>query len=121
MGAIPEGVHVFYIKGNHEPKNIKNYKNNKIVWMGDKKDIKIHDQKVTLTHFPMSSWECSHYGAWHLFGHYHNLEKTQFLYRMSPGKKLNVNWQFNDFKFWEWEQVKIFMATQKNNWDLLYK
>lgn len=26
---------------------------------------------ITLCHYPMYSWERSHYGAWHLFGHVH--------------------------------------------------
>lgn len=28
---------------------------------------------ITLCHFAMRSWEISHYGSWHLFGHHHGL------------------------------------------------
>jgi len=27
--------------------------------------------KITLCHYAMRSWEASHYGSWHLFGHHH--------------------------------------------------
>jgi calcineurin-like phosphoesterase family protein len=28
---------------------------------------------ITLCHYAMRSWELSHYGSWHLFGHHHGL------------------------------------------------
>jgi len=28
---------------------------------------------ITLCHFAMRSWQTSHYGSWHLFGHHHGL------------------------------------------------
>lgn len=29
--------------------------------------------EITLCHYAMRSWEKSHYGAWHLYGHHHGL------------------------------------------------
>ena len=31
-----------------------------------------HDPAITLCHYPMASWEKSHYNSWHLFGHTHD-------------------------------------------------
>ena len=35
------------------------------------KEIVIDNQTITLCHYPMLSWNKSHYGSWNLFGHEH--------------------------------------------------
>jgi calcineurin-like phosphoesterase family protein len=58
---------VHLIRGNHDPHvedqgfaSVQNYK-----------ELKINGRKITLLHFPMRSWNGSHKGTWHLFGHVH--------------------------------------------------
>ena len=38
----------------------------------DIKSLKIKDQKIILCHYAMRTWNCSHHGAYHLYGHSHN-------------------------------------------------
>lgn len=58
------------IRGNHDhSKALK-----KVVgWnrVRDYLDLKIGDDHVVLSHFPMLSWHRMHYGAYHLHGHSH--------------------------------------------------
>jgi calcineurin-like phosphoesterase family protein len=42
-----------------------------------------HPQVIVLCHYALRVWDCSHYGAWHLYGHSHG--------ELSPmGKSLDV-------------------------------
>lgn len=57
------GKHVFLI-GSHDH------------WLDEEThrrmlDIKLRGQKITLCHYLMQSWHCSHHGSWQLFGHHH--------------------------------------------------
>lgn len=60
----------FLIEGNHDSdaKRFKKY------WaqITPMKYIKIGDKHITLNHFPMRSWNGSHFGYWHLHGHSHD-------------------------------------------------
>lgn len=107
---------VFFIYGNHDKKiqtNIlKEMKN--IVWWGNIKDIKLDDQKITLCHFMMSSWNCSHWGAWHLYGHHHKDVSTN-----SQGKTMNVGVDLNNYNPIHFDQVKEYMKQRPDNWDLI--
>jgi calcineurin-like phosphoesterase family protein len=48
-------------------------------------ETKVGDTNVVMCHFPMVSWNRSHYGAWHLFGHTHGSY-------VGLGKSLDVGW-----------------------------
>lgn len=59
---------IYYIRGNHDKFNSKiSY----FEWIKDFAEIKVNDQKITLCHYAMRVWNCSHHGAWHLYGHSH--------------------------------------------------
>jgi calcineurin-like phosphoesterase family protein len=77
-------------------------------------DIEIENKKVTLCHYPMKTWNCSHWGSWHLYGHHHH--KTDF-----GGKTMNVSLDANDMMPVSWEEVKEFMKNREDNWDMIYK
>lgn len=59
---------IFYIRGNHDKFNSKIPR---FEWVRDFAEIKIGGQKITLCHYAMRVWNCSHHGAWHLYGHSH--------------------------------------------------
>lgn len=72
----------YFIWGNHDKAmealwtNFKNGVNtanlkDKIVWLGNMKEVKINGQSIVLNHYAMKVWNQSHRGVWHLYGHSH--------------------------------------------------
>jgi calcineurin-like phosphoesterase family protein len=62
-------IQVHLILGNHDKKQL--LKHPKIVWMGERKTIKIDKDFFELFHYPIRSWNHKGHGAYHLFGHCH--------------------------------------------------
>lgn len=61
---------IYYTLGNHDIKFnsvLKEY----CVVVKDIYDTKIYDQKITMCHYAMRVWNCSHYGSWNIHGHSH--------------------------------------------------
>ena len=91
----------FLIKGNHDNKDTCG-----LGWGGvwDLKTIDVEGQSIVLCHFPMRTWDKSHHGSYHLFGHVHG--------RLPPyGLSFDVGvdaWNYFPVSF---EQVKKKMAT----------
>ena len=65
---------------------------------------------IVLCHYPMYSWDKSHYNSWHLYGHHHRPVQGM------GGKSLNVCVDLHDFYPIHLEQVKDHMSRQENNW-----
>lgn len=61
---------------------------------------------ITLCHYPMRSWEKSHYASWHLYGHHHGM-------LLSYGLSFDVGVDCWDYYPVSLEQVKEKMATLK--------
>jgi len=105
----------YFIRGNHDQKIIKH---KKIVhWVDGYYDIKLHDQKITLCHYPMLTWNCSHYGAWCLTGHHHSTiieDKFPML-----GKHMTVSWEALKGIPISFDEVKKYMGNRHNNWDFI--
>jgi calcineurin-like phosphoesterase family protein len=59
---------------------------------------------ITLCHYAMRSWELSHYGSWHLFGHHHGMLEPY-------GLSFDVGVDCWDFYPVSLEQVREKMAT----------
>ena len=59
---------IIFIKGSHDPKIDAPYM---FVYKTSKVKENGHRKTIVLCHYAMRSWETSHYGAWHLFGHHH--------------------------------------------------
>jgi calcineurin-like phosphoesterase family protein len=55
------------IKANRTPPLI----HNRVVFLGNMKEVKVERQLITLNHFAMKVWNKSHHSAWHLYGHSH--------------------------------------------------
>jgi calcineurin-like phosphoesterase family protein len=81
-------------------------------------DVRVHDQDITLCHYPMTVWNKSHYGAWNLHGHIHVGDATSHLYQ-PRGKQLNVNLEYHNFLPIEFDEVAAIMATREDNFDLI--
>lgn len=91
--------------GNHDDLAKKIAHKHTGAWasVSQRKEIKIHGQKIVLDHYSMRSWHHDIRGAWHLFGHVHGL--------LPPfGKSMDVGvdvWNFTPINF---EQVAGEMA-----------
>lgn len=102
------------IKGNHDDQDILNkLKQDGLInnWW-DYKEIKIDGTKVCLFHFPVTSWNQQHRGAWHLHGHCHgNLKNPQ-------GKMLDVGLDsaynlLGSHRFFTEEDIAEYMKTRE--------
>jgi calcineurin-like phosphoesterase family protein len=108
----PKNIHFHMIWGNHDKKMmnlIKPFASS----VGDLKDIKIERQHITLCHYMMYTWNKSHYGAWHLYGHHHTEVDNEI------GKTLNVCLDVNKYQMLNYDEVKAKMNSRPNNHNLL--
>lgn len=64
-------------------------------------------RRVTLCHYSMRAWNCSHYGAYHLFGHTH---------AMTPplGKSMDVGIDANkNFRPFSWQEIENILSNRE--------
>jgi calcineurin-like phosphoesterase family protein len=104
---IEEKITLIFIIGNHDRIN---YKYSHIF------ETTINNQAITLCHYPMLSWNKSHFNSWQLYGHHHNNDKMPI-----QGKMMNVGVDLCDFKPINFNQVKEYMDKQPNNWNFIQK
>lgn len=116
-------VHFFWILGNHDLKfkskieKLEKQINNLHVYDGIY-DIKIQDISITLSHYPMITWNKSHWGAWQLYGHSHGLN-TNDIFKI--GKQLNVGVDDTNFKILDFFEIRNKMEKMPDNWNLIRK
>jgi calcineurin-like phosphoesterase family protein len=61
---------IYYVKGNHDHDSKAPYIRE--IQIEDLKDEYGNKQLIVLCHYSMRSWNKSHYGSFHIFGHHHN-------------------------------------------------
>jgi len=61
----------FFIKGNHDHRNIIDLYKKYGTYLGHMAEIKVDNQFITLNHYAMRVWNRSHHGTYHIFGHSH--------------------------------------------------
>ena len=113
------GKEWIWISGNHE-KPLKQYLHSHNMIIYDLLDIVVDTQPITLCHYPMVSWNKSHYGAWQLFGHHHSLFTLSNSY-VFEGKKMNVCTDLYNYYPIDFEFIKNNMHMKSNNWDYIDK
>ena len=88
---------ILFITGSHDywlkKVDLNKYKG-KLEILPLYKTIKICGEKVTLCHYPMSSWDSSFYGSIHLHGHSHG-KSEQIPNRFDVGVDCNDFYPFN--------------------------
>lgn len=97
---------IYTIVGNHDKyKDLVNCKRFKQVT--DMFDIIVNDdefddgnQKLTLTHYPMTTWNQSHRGSWNLFGHHHGS------LNLPNPVQFDVGVDTHNFYPYSWQEVK---------------
>lgn len=74
---------IILICGNHDRNNVKNLFH-KFAAVKDLHEVDVMgEHKTILCHYPLQSWNCSHYGSFHLHGHCHGSMQ-------STGRRLDV-------------------------------
>jgi len=109
---------VFVIKGNHDGSLFKNKdKVNANIKFIDSVclDIDIGFQSITLCHYPMISWNRSHYNSLNLYGHVHN-KKIPI-----DGKMLDVCPKKDHMYPYSYDEIIDIMESKPNNWDYIEK
>lgn len=118
--VIPKNISFHWIIGNHELNKWKRWRTN-VTSTSELRHIKIQGNTVALCHYPMFTWNKSHYNSWMLYGHHHagkdtSTDKVQQYLR---GKMLNVNCEFHDYKPWSETEIIEYMSAQPDNWDYI--
>lgn len=98
----------FLVFGNHD----KRLRDNKPfldqwVWAKDVAEITVNDQKIILFHYPLVTWNKSHYGSWSLHGHCHgSLLESPHARRQDVGVDV---WNYTPVHF---DELKAKMDTK---------
>lgn len=96
-----------FILGNHDfrfRKIIKQYCDE----VYNLHDIRIGQQKITLCHYAMRVWNCSHHGAWQLYAHSHG--------ELPPiGLQYDVGVDNNNFKPVSFEEINEIMKKMEQH------
>jgi len=114
----PRNVNFHWILGNHD-RQWQPFKK-KCASIGDMKKTKVDGNAVILSHYPMLTWDRSHYNSWMLFGHHHrNSHGTAELEDRIQGKMFNVNLEWNNYMPYSEDDIKKIMDKKPDNWDLI--
>ena len=104
------------ILGNHDQDLIRmiEYRFERIVHM-PYLEVKHGGHRITLCHYPMSEWNASFRGAWHLHGHSHGQWPT------SKYKKQDVGVDTNNLRPYTLDDLKDIMKDRKKQDSEIYK
>lgn len=75
---------------------------------GDYKSIRVHGQKIVMSHYPFLTWDGAHHGSWMLHGHSHHLLAPTTQPRLDVG----VDGEGYNFAPISFEQVREIMRDR---------
>lgn len=100
----------YFIRGNHDSKiNVP---------MKDIMEIYYEKLPITLCHYPMISWNKSHYNGLMLHGHHHH---NLTLQQKFPGKRIDVGVDAWNFRPVPIDSLLRVMNILPDNWDYIKK
>lgn len=99
------------VAGNHDAWMVANAffpntKNSYVQKIEQQYTLSLYNEKIVLSHYPMRSWDASHYGSWHLYGHVHGAYSDY-------GLSMDVGVDTNNFNPYSFEQIKEIMKIKK--------
>lgn len=99
---------LFFIKGNHDRKDMIKLYEKYGTYLGQLADVKINGQHIVLCHYRMEVWNRSHHGSWMLHGHSHHA--------LRPSGKLTLDLGINghDYKPLNFDQIKGIMSKARS-------
>lgn len=101
-------ANLYFIKGNHDKKDMIKLYQKYGVYLGEQKRIEINGQQIVLNHYAMRVWDKSHRGTWHLYGHSHHT-----LPELDNSLSFDVGINGWDYKLVSFDQVKEKMSKKK--------
>lgn len=102
---------IHLIRGNHDDKEA--WKKRSLFSSADEaKYLRIDNEKIFMLHYACRTWRNSHHGSWHLFGHSHGNLKSCPSCHIGDGKSLDVWVGGHDYKPWNFDEVKAYMANR---------
>lgn len=131
--ASKKNARFHWILGNHDHRLKKQFQGKikqycQLNTMHETLEVKLTDKEgkhypAFLCHYPMLTWNKSHYNSFLLFGHHHKYtHKADEIRKFElGGKKLNVCCEFHDYKPLSELDVIDIMGTRPNNWDYIKK
>ena len=96
---------ICFIKGNHDKTASKIY--SRFFWYKDIAEIRVQDQSVVLCHYSMNTWNRSHRGSWHLYGHSHGTLPDN-----PNSMSMDVGVDTNNFYPYSFEDIKKRMSLK---------
>ena len=96
---------ICFIKGNHDKTASKI--SNRFFWYKDIAEIRVQDQPIVLCHYSMNTWNRSHRGSWHLYGHSHGTLPDN-----PNSMSMDVGVDTNNFFPYSFDDIKKRMAKK---------
>lgn len=103
---------LFLIWGNHDEAELANLIPNNF----DQCLINIDGINIHCNHYPQDTWEASHRGSWHLFGHVHGAANSRRAANPSWAMSLDVGVDSHDFKPWSFEELQTYFSKKYSIW-----
>lgn len=105
------------IMGNHD-KQVKRSERirEKLTKVCDYLELHINKQKIVMSHYPMITWNASHYGSWMLHGHSHHSMRYPFVGRILDVGVDGEGYNFSPISFQDIKQ-KMDKVTKVESFD----
>lgn len=116
------------IIGNHDEVNYSDLANpNSFIYGKFKsvfsyKEIKLEDKIIVMCHYPFLTWNKSHHGSIHLFGHVHSNYNSNHPMREPSKNSYNVGADINNYEPCELEEIiennKVWKENYPKKWGI---
>lgn len=109
------------IRGNHDGFKNEDYLNAGFNKVYDLFEFNYKEYSFTLCHYQMMHWNCSHYGAIHLYGHQHDKKQytpNHVAYQQlgMSERKMNVCMDSNNFQLFSINEIIEKLKDRPTNW-----
>ena len=103
---------IHFILGNHDEPNVVKRVFENVYQYYDKSFNGVH---LFMCHYPMLSWNRSHYNSINVHGHHH----SNIVFEKFPGKRMNVAWEVCGYRPVSLTELLEFAKDQPDNWDII--
>lgn len=80
--------------------------------------VEVGRQRAIIDHYPADTWDGSHHGNWHLYGHVHGVGNERRRLEPSWALSIDVGVDSHDYYPWDWyEELLPLFAGRKKDWD----